>query len=487
MWNVGTLLAVALLFAPDSHHIMEYIMYADNPQKKTLPKMSLEELNHLLEDVKAEISSRQPTPTDLVEFIPNFCEDNVLMEQLWKECESLNLSCQKNKVGTQWLSPTDDPYIYNDVNPIHKAKDLNDFQAICKLMSFVNLSDAVDGPLDSCLVLKYPSSSAILRPHADDEDIIDQTKSICPFSLGTPRTLEFFTNSSKKPKAVVKHRLENGGMLVMKPGCQQLMNHCVRADTANAPAPSHDGVRYCLSFRALNKNFVGNKMPQPVPLSPLQSLLDDEVIEKPVTTPQPTTPKRHVCLVAGDSFAARLEPERLGRGKVKVENIAVGGSKILDVAKQVVTFLENNENVVVDKIIISAGTNDIRFCTNGVDHLNRPLKKLCYTLENLLPRAKIFFQSLIPLPLKYHYDFNTPRNIHSFNNILFNTCIYKRFYYLDVFHSFLQPKSWDHPQLREEAFFKPNDIHPNSVGLGLLARHYNYALTSKFFNPLVYQ
>lgn len=454
-----------------------------NSFKNLLTTLSLEELNGLLNDVKTEISTRQPEPKDLVEFIPNFCTDSVLMEQLWDECESLNLHCEKNKVGTQWLSPTMEPYIYNDVNPIHTAKDIKQYPAICKMMSFVNLSEAVDGPLDSCIVLKYPSTSAILRPHADDEPIIDQTKSICPFSLGTSRTLEFFI-TGKKSKLAVKHRLDNGSLLIMKPGTQQLLNHCVRAETAKAPDPSHDGVRYSLSFRAINKKFVDDKS-QSAQNSSLQSLLVDEV--ETVDMAKTSVPKRHVCLVAGDSFAARLDPVRLGRRKVKVENIAVGGSKILDVENQIVKFLQNNEDVIVDKVVISVGTNDIRFCTNGVDHLKGPLKKLCNTIGNLLPRAKIFFQSLIPLPLKHHYDINTPRNIHSFNKILFDICTYKRFYYLNVIHSFLQPVSWDCPQLRNEALFNVNDIHPNKRGLGLLARFYIYALTNRYFNPLVYQ
>ena len=447
-----------------------------------LAAASVDELNSMLSAVKTEITKRQPSAKDMVEIIPNFCTDKDFIQDLWEECESLHLSGSKNKVATQWLSPTSDPYIYSDINPVHTAKDISLYPNICKMLSFVNLSEAVDGPLDACLVLKYPSPSAVLRPHADDEPLIDQTKPICPFTLGSTRTIEFFTRG-KKSKCAVQHKLDNGSLLVMKPGTQQILDHCVRAERKNSSASSADGVRYSLSFRAINtKPIAQNSTPQPSP-TPEPAAVDKS---KPAAV-IPSQPKHHVCVVAGDSFAARLDPVRLGRNRVKVVNIAKGGSKILDVVDQLSVFLTKNTDVIIDKLIISVGTNDIRYCSNGIDHLKGPLKKLCYTIEQLIPGTKIFFQSLIPLPLKYIHDFNTPRNIESFNKILFDVCLYKRFYYIDAFYSFLQPRYWGRPQLRNEQLFNINDIHPNARGLGILARFYIFALTSRYFNPLVFQ
>ena len=354
-----------------------------------LSSATIDELNTMLDTVKHEIANRQPRPKDLVELIPDFCTDKDFMKSLWDECESLGLMSSRNKVATQWLSPSSEPYIYNDVNPVHEAKNINKYPNISKMLSFVNASDVVDGPLDACLVLKYPSPSAVLRPHADDEKhIIDQSKSICPFSLGTSRTLEFFTKG-KKSKRALGFRLEEGSLLVMKPGTQQTLDHCVRSESISVPSvsPSED-VMYCLSFRAIVKG--SNTKPstkpvavpepaiepahQPVPEPSSEAASLPEMIEKP------TSPKRHVCLIAGDSFAERLEHGKLGRNKAKVEKIAVGCSRIKDVEIQIVQYSEKNLNVIVDKLIISVGTNDIRYCNNGVEHLKGPLKKLCNTI-----------------------------------------------------------------------------------------------------------
>ena len=98
----------------------------------------------------------------------------------------------KRKVATQWLSPVNVPYIDPDTNAVHEAKDLKHFPAISKLLESINSQPIINGPLDSCLVHKYASNATSCSSHADDEDLIDQSKSICTFSLGAVRTLEFF-------------------------------------------------------------------------------------------------------------------------------------------------------------------------------------------------------------------------------------------------------------------------------------------------------
>ena len=70
-----------------------------------------------------------------------------------------------------------------------------------------------------------------------------------------------------------------------------------------------------------------------------------------------------------------------------VESVAKGGSKINQVEIQLVDFHSQNPGVVVDKLILSIGTNDIRYCSKGVNHLRGPLKQLCETIRHLFPNT----------------------------------------------------------------------------------------------------
>ena len=115
-------------------------------------------------------------------------------------------------------------------------------------MDKINSCTEVSGVMDCCLAMQYSSNRFNLRLHADNEnEIIDQDASICSFSLGSSRTIQFFTEE-KTPKLVCKHQLNNNSLLIMKPDTQQRMKHAVRA------MPSTNGVneiRYFISFRKL--------------------------------------------------------------------------------------------------------------------------------------------------------------------------------------------------------------------------------------------
>ncbi len=181
-----------------------------------IPNASTVELTTLLNAVQNELPKREGNIDKYVEFVDNFCDDTDLLELVWAECESLNLSSKRTKTASQWLSSTNTDYVYPDSNPVHKAKDIKSFPNISKLLSIVNESTEVSGPLDSCLILKYNSDSSSLSLHADGEECIDQEKSICSFSLGSERTLEFYENASgKKPKRVKSIRMTNNSLVIM--------------------------------------------------------------------------------------------------------------------------------------------------------------------------------------------------------------------------------------------------------------------------------
>ena len=86
-------------------------------------------------------------------------------------------------------------------------------------------------------------------------------------------------------------------------------------------------------------------------------------------------------------------------------------------------------------------------------------------------------------------DWNTNTNVIDFNRILFNECVYRRFYFMDAFVEFIRPcrNVW-YPHLRNDTLFEKNGIHPSTTrGLCSLAKLYIRALHSNFFNPYVFQ
>ena len=464
-----------------------------------LPSASNADLHTILCAVQDEIPKREGNLPQMLEYVRDFCPDRDLLKRVWDECQSLELSTIRSKAATQWISPRDEPYIYSDSNPIHHAKDIEQFKAIKQLLNYVNDSNLVTGPLDACLLIKYNSDQASLSPHADDEPCIDQDKAICSFSLGpSERTLEFFSKS-KKAKLVKKFSMVDNSMVVMRPGTQQVLKHCVRnklSSKTKAKSNKVDGneqLRYCLSFRALAKKQPdratvtprAETVTPPTATSPTKPVQVSETPEQP----QDVLPKKKICLLAGDSFAARMDKSLLGKRKLVVENIAVGGSKLAKVNQKIKDFADSNPDKDVTKMIISVGTNDIRNCKHGIDHLRGPFKELCNTISELFPNSKVYFQSLLPLPIKHKRDWYTNDVVIDLNRVIYNECVYRHFYYIDAFWPFTKyHRKWGEPITRFDNIFEVNGIHPHpEKGIGILAKKYMRALHSKHFNPLIFQ
>ncbi len=437
---------------------------------------STENLKQILNVVQNELLKREGNVDSYVTHLEDFCEDDVLLAGVWAECEALQLTPKRTKVATAWLCSQDTPYIYPDSNPVHAPKDISNFPCIGKLMSLVNSSTEVTGPLDSCLVLKYNSDSSSLSVHSDDEKLIDQNKAICSFSLGCERTLEFYEGSSKKPKCARKIRMKSNSLVIMKPGTQQNLKHAVRAEPAqkNQNKDSGERTRYALSFRAIVKTTPAISQTGITPASTSQ--------------PESQEPIKRVTLVAGDSYASRLDSTKLGKGKATVVNVAEGGAKMDRVLKQLDSYATTNPTVAVEKLLLSIGTNDMRK-VKDVNVLKGPLKELCRKISTLFPNCKVYIQSLLPLPLENEKDWMTNSRVINFNRILFNECIFRKFFFMDVFHPFTKFKrARNEPIKRFDPLFERSGIHPNAEkGLGVLARFYIRAIHSRYFNPFVYQ
>ena len=158
------------------------------------------------------------------------------------------------------------------------------------------------------------------------------------------------------------------------------------------------------------------------------------------------------------------------------------------VMKQLKGYHDSNVDTIVDKILISVGTNDIRY-SNDSDQLKLKLKSLCSVIKDLYPNSRVFFQLLIPLPCHHKNDWHTNSNVLRFNRAIFNECIFRKFHVMDAFSVFCDPRrNLFSPELRDTRYFIGHNIHPSEQrGMGILAKLYLRAIHSKFFDPYTFQ
>ena len=450
----------------------------------------------ILEHNKQFTALSQNDLVDYVDFIPDFLdpmEDDVLIQGVLAELESMNLiSPQAKKVKTFWLNSINKSYIYGGEE--HIANNLDDFKCIKQLMNKINTLPNCTGAMDSCNVTCFSTAKKSLRLHSDNEPIIDQDSSICTVSLGATRNIDFVSKSNKEDE--FSYNATRGSLYIMKPGCQQVLKHRV-------PQGDHivngNNVRYSLSFRKMSNT--SPYLPRPVPaFSPVKDkikVFEDNITSNISSTSPCMSPTmlekssknvilnhsflEKATLIAGDSFTARLDPARLGKGRKNVINISNGGFTINQVEKSIDQFYLNN-NQQIDQVFVSVGTNDIRNCkNNGVMHLRKPLTDLVNKIKLLFPTAKLFLQSLLPLPITQFNHHYVIRNVSEYNLLIEQVCRKEQAYILDVFWSFVDPRSGH----RDLSYF-PDDIrdcHPNFRGVGVLARYYIERIHNKHFDP----
>ena len=193
-------------------------------------------------------------------------------------------------------------------------------------------------------------------------------------------------------------------LYVMKEGSQNLLKHRV-------PAGEHiingNNIRYSLSFR----RFLGNKT--------THVGQSDRVSSSTALTSSNSCRPRAV-IFAGDSHFAKLDPHRLHKDKFKVLDISKGGSKLRDVEKALSDFYVNHSHEFhIEKIFLSIGTNDIRYCQDGAGFLTKPLAQLFTKTEELFPNSNIIVQNLLPLPITNRYVANNVLDFkpHAFQNM----------------------------------------------------------------------
>ena len=465
--------------------LLELLKSCSLTQKKAMLISLNKDINTITTNTKPKASINL---SDYIEYIPNFLKDSDLVSKISDEATSLDLINNENPeiLLTQWLSPHENPYVYGRTP--HPSKPIEDQPAISQLIENVNTSDKTTKNMDACLSGCYTDHTASLRLHSDNEHgQIDQESSICVYSLGDTRTIDFVKNGSKIPFLSID--MEHNSLLIMKPGAQQLMRHKVDACASIKGPRTFFSLRHSLPgkpsktvspVKSLIQSFEnGLNDTSVLPSTPVLNKSHSEALS--TTVSHTSHPIKHCTLIAGDSFVARLDPVRLGKGKKTVYNISQRGAKISQVEKSIDDFYMTNSDTIVEKVFLCVGTNDIRNCYhNGVKHLKSPLVLLVRKVKLLFPKASIYFQSLIPLPVRNQ---TTIKNIIDTNCLIFDICRRERIYFLNVFWAFLGQDGY-----RNKLLFpnNMNDIHPNKIGVGTLARFYIERIHSKRFNPLGY-
>ena len=326
----------------------------------------------------------------------------------------------------------------------------------------VNKDESVpDSDLDCCNIICYSNARKTVRLHSDNDHYISQLHPIVTFCLGASRPVIFVPHGASHTHVVKSITVESNSVYIMHPRCQVLQHRVLPGNNEN----DNDQLRFSISFRKYK---------------------NDDTNTIPVTTSNPslaTVPTQKVSFLAGDSFLVRLDAFRLGKKKRTVFNIAIGGNKIPDAIDSLRRFSSDTKNDIylVEQVYVSVRTNDIRNCTDGrVNNFKGELFKLVCYIKDTFPRAKIFFQSLLPLPVTYYNRRYVIRNILDFNRLIFHVCSHERvLIVLDVCRSFLF-KGFRNPWLFPN---NVNDIHPNNQGLGVLAKLYIDRIHFRFFDP----
>ena len=430
----------------------------------------------LREVIKSDISFQRKQKIDIdfgqyVNHVKNFLPSDHLDQLIIAEVEDLGLFKKSNKPQSQWLSSDMRSYCFSDKPQLkHDARDIKDFPVICGLMDLVNKDSRTTQDANSALVIVYNNNKAGIDFHDDGESLMESNSSISTLTFGSSRVVDF-CDHALRPRTP-QHSVECGNhdLMIMKPGCQQKLVHCVRQ---GASADNND-VRVVISFRKLADN------------------QDAEVsFDSPKVLPRSSTPTKvsspnRVTIIAGDSFSVGLDEVKLGRrGRRKVVNLSKGGASIKEVSLQLDQFFLDSSQVTctVDKVFVCVGANDIKHCReNGVRHLKQPLVSLVEQIKEIYPDANVWFQCMVPLPLQHQYSV---RNVEQFNKMLFEVCSFMKVYYLDIFKQFLVYNPHRRCSYRNEyLFFDRRNIHFNRVGLSLLARAYIRCIHSDSFNPL---
>ena len=418
--------------------------------RHSVPESELNQLFKYVPDFLKNPDSSLDISTYLTPNEPGYNVDE-FSKSLRTELESLGLE-QGNRrvVKTKWL--VNDPKTPPNLKGFKDLKgsvSIDNYKHIKALMELVNKHDDVVGELNGCIINCFRSDSSRHYAHADNEEYIDSACSIATVSLGHSRRFNIYENKHKPTKVLKSFNVEHGSLMIMQPGSQVKTKHKIEKFEGKS-----ENVRYSISFRRLiNHNTSETLNENPNENAPEQL---------------PTT------LIVGTSIADELDTDRL-IGKIRHTNViklCKRGGHIKTISNMADTFYNSGKCDIaqVKKIILSIGTNDIRWCRDGVGHLYYPLLNLVRKLKTYYPAANIYIQSLIPIRYMRGRpeNPNVVLNVFEFNKLLLKAATAEGCFYFNMLDKFLDSS----PARVPVANLYRDQVHLSAEGLGILARSF---------------
>ncbi|XP_053540893.1 uncharacterized protein LOC128634441 isoform X1 [Ictalurus punctatus] len=173
----------------------------------------------------------------------------------------------------------------------------------------------------------------------------------------------------------------------------------------------------------------------------------------------PLRQTRPNTVIVGDSIVRNV---RVASSKGKVRTHCFSGACVLDVAAQVSGILKKDERI--GAVVLHAGTNDTRLRQTEV--LKRDFSSLIETVRGRSPTAKIIVSG--PLPT-YRRGAEKFSRLLALNDWLVSWCNEQNLVFVNNWNLF-----WERPRL-----FRPDGLHPSSLGAELLSDNISKALHSK--------
>jgi len=404
-----------------------------------------------------------------------------------------------HKTSSIWLSDTDESYDWKSTTSgktfSNKAHRLSDLQGINELCGKINAEMNVE--LNSCLVTFYPSGTAGLRLHADNEVDMDRNSPICVVSFGADRRVDFlhkYQSTTSTPLLTLSPG--NGSLYSMLPGCQEFFRHRVKADkTANGPRISLS-FRKKLSQKEINSNanvvHVTGNIPSPVkqliqkfePSYPAASTASST--RSPSTNTNPPPPpqfhKKNCTVLFGTSISKHVKAENLGlmKGK-KFVNLSSSGARMTRVGRTYTSITnimdkfayEDTRAYEVEKVLLNMATNDIRFERGGVGKYAKSAEDVIAKARTLFPGAQIIIICTLPMRNIYWY---TVDNFLGINGILEGLCVKYNCTFVDCFWDFLTDDRRD----IKRSLYCFDGLHLNRYGIAVLTNWVSYIINNNF-------
>ena len=489
-------------------------------------KFSLEQLidcKDILSNNIAAIKAKQRTlSSDITNFVDyhNTFLSEPDVNKLNNELQLLELSKTKPGVQNVFISSQCDPYVWKSKGGevVNTPLLLDNFPVIKSILTRINQKYGCD--LNSVLVSQYKNGSVGTRWHKDDEAEMDPSQPICVVSVGSKRQVDFVNaGETDFRRTCLTLSPSEGSIYLMKPGCQESFLHRVKQNKKVKTS------RISLSFRRFMKrptSSSSNSSDVTVPLTPVKNLIakfdsspSDASFQTPGSAVRPVTQLPQVegyspflsdqvnthgsqcarntslpsirtekaAVIFGTSITSKIDEDRMSNKYRTVFNCSMSGAKISDITEMARDFCVENSSIIskVDKVVVSVGTNDIKYFNGHKYNVSRrfsaSIHKLVDTLKFLFPHAMIVFQTVLPIRVLNKYTGDT---FHSFNRLLRDICGRRGCIFLDCFADFLDESGDD-----INTYFYRDDLHLNLFGLMRLCRALKFAIHRSIFNPIM--